>query len=222
MPSRTADGRTTREPGPAGLAAGPATPAPAPQASNVPLHYPAQAMDDHIFDADRAAMLEDKSRCRIVSQEELLGVVEPDDTVVDVGSGTGFFTDDLAKGAGHVYAVDFQEGMHEYYREKGLPDNVETVHSRAAEIEIDDADLIVSILSLHEIDLARSLERFSEVLGDEGRMLVVDWSANAATDEIPPREKLYGAAAAAEELSAFFDVVEAEERYDTFKLLAAV
>jgi ubiquinone/menaquinone biosynthesis C-methylase UbiE len=177
-------------------------------------------MDEHILDSEKAAQLEDKTRCRIVSQEELLGAIEVGDTVIDVGSGTGFFTDDMAIRAERVYAVDFQEGMHEFYREKGVPENVELVHSRAADIEIEHADLIVSILSLHEIDLERALAKFQEVLGPGGRLFVIDWSANAATDDIPPREKLYTAASAAEVVSQYFDVVEVAERYNTFKLVA--
>lgn len=177
-------------------------------------------MEDHIMDAERAAMLEDKSRCRIVSQEELLGAIDRDDTVIDIGSGTGFFTDDLANGAERVYAVDFQEQMHEYYREKGLPENVETVHARASEIQIEDADAIFSILSLHEIDLDRSLERFRDVLGADGTLFIVDWSGAAETENIPPREKLYDVDTAREHLGAFFDIVDAEERFDTFRIVA--
>lgn len=179
-------------------------------------------MEDHIIDADKAETLEDESRYRILSREELLGEVADDDTVIDVGSGTGFFTDDIAEGAAEVYAVDFQTEMHDYYRQKGLPENVEIVHSRASEIPIEDADLIVSILSLHEIDLEGALQRFSEILGEGGEMFVVDWSANAETDDVPPREKLYSAADASEAVSELFDVIEAKERFDTFKLIAEV
>ncbi|MDR5657121.1 class I SAM-dependent methyltransferase [Halodesulfurarchaeum sp. HSR-GB] len=177
-------------------------------------------MDEHILDSEKAAQLEDKTRCRIVSQEELLGAIDDGDTVVDIGSGTGFFTDDMATRARKVYAVDFQEGMHEFYREKGVPENVELVHSRASEIEIEQADVIFSILSLHEIDLEKALETFQEVLEPGGKLFVIDWSQNAATDDIPPREKLYSAESAAEVVSEFFDVLEAEERYNTFKLVA--
>jgi ubiquinone/menaquinone biosynthesis C-methylase UbiE len=179
-------------------------------------------MDDHVLDAERAETLEDDRRYRILSREELLADVESDDTVVDIGSGTGFFTDDIAARAAKVYAVDFQEAMHEYYREKGLPDPVETVHSTAAAVAVEDADLVVSILSFHEIDLGRALRTFSEVLGDDGRLFVVDWSANAATDVAPPREKLYSAADASKKVAELFDVIESEERFDTFKLTAAV
>ncbi|MFB6110043.1 MAG: class I SAM-dependent methyltransferase [Halodesulfurarchaeum sp.] len=177
-------------------------------------------MDEHILDSEKAAQLEDESRFQIVSREELLGAIEEGDTVVDVGSGTGFFTDVMANRAGTIHAVDFQEGMHAFYREKGVPENVELVHSRAAAVDIDRADLIVSILSLHEIDLEPALRTFSDVLGPDGGLFVIDWSANAETDDVPPREKLHTAASATEAVSEFFEVTGAEKRYDTFKLVA--
>lgn len=177
-------------------------------------------MDDHIIDAEDAGRLEDESRYRILSREELLAEVQEGDEVADIGSGTGFFTDDLAEKAEKVYAVDFQEKMHEYYRKKGVPGNVELLHSKASEAEPGEADMIVSVLSLHEIDLEASLERFEQILGDGGRLFIVDWSRNAETGDIPPREKLYTAQEAAEKVSRKFEIIQACERYDTFKVKA--
>lgn len=178
-------------------------------------------MEDHIMDAEKAELLEEDSRYSIISREELMARVEQDGKVLDIGSGTGFFTDDLAVKAEKVYAVDFQEGMHDYYRGKGVPGNVELVHSRASEIKLDEeVDLIVSILSLHEIDLERTLEKFEEVLSDDGKILVVDWSRNAETEDIPPKEKLFSAEDAEKAFSRFFSVEEYGERRDTFLLVA--
>ncbi|MFB6158641.1 MAG: class I SAM-dependent methyltransferase [Candidatus Nanohalobium sp.] len=176
--------------------------------------------EDHVIDAEKADKLEDEGRYRILSREELLAEVKHGDTVVDIGSGTGFFTDDIAEKAGKVYAVDFQKGMHDYYREKGVPENVELIHSKASEIEVENTDMVVSILSLHEIDFEKSLEKFSELLEGGGKLLIVDWSADAETDDIPPRDKLYTAEKASEKVSELFEVESSEERSDTFKLKA--
>ena len=170
------------------------------------------------MDSEKADKLEDETRYRILSQEELFAEAS-EGTVIDVGSGTGFFTDHIAEKAEKVYAVDFQEGMHEYYKDKGLPENVELIHSKASKIDLE-ADQVISILSLHEIDLEKSLEKFYEILPQDGEVIIWDWSANAVTDEIPPREKLYTAEEASEKVSEKFEVVEAEERRNTFKLKA--
>jgi len=175
-------------------------------------------MEDHIMNSEKADKLEDETRYRILSQEELYAEAS-EGTVIDIGSGTGFFTDHIAEKAEKVYGVDFQEGMHEYYRDKGLPENVELIRSKASEIDLE-ADQIISILSLHEIDLERSLEKFHEILLEKGELVIWDWSANAMTDQIPPRHKLYTAGEASEKVSENFEVLEAEERRNTFKVKA--
>jgi len=175
-------------------------------------------MEDHIMDSEKADKLEDETRYRILSQEEVFGETS-EDKVIDIGSGTGFFTDHIAEKAEKVYALDFQKEMHEYYKDKGIPENVELIHSKASQIELE-ADQIISILSLHEIDLEKSLEKFHEKLPEDGELVIWDWSANALTDEIPPRDKLYTAEKASEKVSRYFEVIEAEERRNTFKVKA--
>ena len=66
-------------------------------------------MGYHTFDASRADKLEQPAdRYRFLSVEELLWALDlsPEDTVADLGSGTGFYTDDVAPHAGDVYAVE--------------------------------------------------------------------------------------------------------------------
>lgn len=178
-------------------------------------------MEDHIMDSDKAEMLEEKDRYKILSREEILANIEEGETVADIGSGTGFFTDDIAEKAGKVYAIDFQEEMHQYYRKKGLPANVELIHSKSSEIKIRDIDTVFSILSLHEINLEKSLKTFEKVLNEEGRLFIVDWSQNAETENIPPREKLFTAQEASEKISKYFKVKKSVERYDTFLIEAS-
>lgn len=173
------------------------------------------------MDSERAEMLEKKERYRILSREEILGEIEKDETVADIGSGTGFFTDDMAEKAGKVYGIDFQEEMHQYYRKKGLPENVELKHSKASKIELEGLDTVFSILSLHEIDLEKTLEKLSDALKEDGKVFIVDWSKNAETENIPPREKLYTAEEASEKVSKHFKVEKSVERYDTFLIKAS-
>lgn len=178
-------------------------------------------MEEHIMDSEKAEMLERKDRYRIISREEILGEIENGETVADIGSGTGFFTDDMAIKAEKVYGIDFQKGMHQYYREKGLPENVELIHSKASEIQINEVDTVFSIFSLHEISLEKSLKKFSDALKQDGKLFIVDWSKNAETEEIPPREELYSAEEASELISELFNVEKSVERYDTFLIKAS-
>ncbi|MEF8814969.1 MAG: class I SAM-dependent methyltransferase, partial [Halovenus sp.] len=112
-------------------------------------------MGYHTFDAGRADKLEDaQDRYRSLSAEELRWALSPesDETVADLGSGTGFYTDDVAPAVDTVYAVDIQEAMHDYYREKGVPDNVDLVTSAVDDLPFDTSSLdgAFSTMTYHE------------------------------------------------------------------------
>lgn len=177
-------------------------------------------MEDHIIDAKKADKLEDESRYRFVSKEELLRYVGEDDIIADIGSGTGFFTDDLAEEAKKVYGVDFQEEMHDFYKEKGVPDNVELVHAKASETDLESLDRISSIFSLHEIDLDSSIEKFHDLLAQDGKIVIFDWSSNGSSEHGPPVGKRLDAEEASRRLSEYFRITESVERKDTFKVIA--
>mgnify|MGYP006268255293 CR=1 FL=1 len=172
------------------------------------------------MDPEEAGKLEDESRYQSVSKEELLEHIQEGDKVADIGSGTGFFTDDISEIAGEVYAVDFQEQMHDYYREKGLPRNVSTLTSKASDIELEDLDVVISIFSLHEIDLDKALQRFSKLLNQNGKLVAFDWSANGSGDKNPPLEKRLDADSATRKISNYFEKVDGTERNNTFKVVA--
>lgn len=179
-------------------------------------------MEEHIIDAEMASKLEEDSRYCFLSREELLKHIQKGDTVVEIGSGTGFYTDDIADLAEKVYAVDFQEEMHKFYRNKGVPENVELVHSKASEIEIEEVDTVVSIFSFHEINVEKALQKFLEILGEEGTLIIYDWSSKGSEEQGPPLEKRYSAESATHKVSGFFKVEESFEREDTFYLKASV
>ena len=183
-------------------------------------------MGHHTFDASRAENLErPERRYRFLSTEELLWAVAPsdDDTVADLGSGTGFYTDDLAPHAGHVYAVDVQEAMHDYYREKGVPEAVELVTSGVSDLPLDDGtlDAAVSTMTYHEFASDDALAEIRRVLAPGGRLVVVDWAAAGSGDPGPPIEERYAADEAAAALrESGFDVEHEAVRPETFLLIA--
>lgn len=179
------------------------------------------SMDDHIFDPADAEKMEDDSRYRFVSCEEILAYIEQDDTVIEVGSGTGFYTDDMARVASTVYAVDFQEAMHAYYRKKGVPANVELITSTASTMDLPAVDVIVSLFSFHEIDVDRALERFDQLLNASGTVVIFDWSSNGSPEQGPPIAKRYTASEAAKTVREWVSVDQVQERRDTFKIVAS-
>lgn len=183
-------------------------------------------MGFHTYPVERAAQLEDPSRYRYCSREELLGLLALDgsETVADLGSGTGFYTDDIAPFAERVHAVDLQAEMHEIYREKGLPENVSTVTADVADLPFADGecDAAVTTMTYHEFFSEAALAEIRRVLSSGGRFAIVDWSAAGSGEEGPPTEERYDLATARSQLEAAgFEVAYSNERPETFVVAAS-
>ncbi|MFC7078102.1 class I SAM-dependent methyltransferase [Haloarcula halophila] len=183
-------------------------------------------MRHHTFDADRAGDLEAPARryC-VLSTEELRWALDctPGDTVVDLGSGTGFYTDDIAPDAGQVYAVDLQPEMHEFYREKGVPENVDLVTAPVDEmpLDTDSVDRAFSTMTYHEFATAEAIEEIHRVLRPGGRLVVADWTADGEGERGPPSSERYSLAEAVTTLEDGSFTIEFEaDRPETFLLVA--
>jgi ubiquinone/menaquinone biosynthesis C-methylase UbiE len=185
-------------------------------------------MGFHTFDPESADKLEDESRYRYLSREELIGGLDlrsddPEETIADLGSGTGFYTDDVAPFAGDVRAVDVQDAMHELYREKGVPENVELVTADVEDLPFGDGELdaAFSTMTFHEFAGEGVLEEVARVLRDDARFVVADWTANGDGESGPPVTERYDRDEAVEFLEgAGFEVLRADERPETFFLIA--
>lgn len=182
-------------------------------------------MGFHTFDADRAENLEDPARFRFCSREELLAGLDPDpdDRVADLGSGTGFYTRELAPFVGTVEAVDVQAEMHELLREYGAPENVSQVTADVADLPFaDDAlDGAASTMTFHEFATPDSLAELHRVLAPGARLVVVDWTATGRGEEGPPLAERYDAADAESLLAdAGFTVHDATDRPETLYAVA--
>lgn len=180
-------------------------------------------MGFHTFDVERADALEDPGRYEYVSVDELLALFDPTGEVADLGSGTGFYTDDVAPYADIVHAVDVQSEMHEVYREKGAPDNVRFVTAEIADLPFaaDALDGAVSTMTYHEFASEVALAELARVVQPDGLVGIADWSAEGEGTNGPPRSERFDAAdATAAFEDAGFTVERADERRETFVLRA--
>lgn len=190
-------------------------------------------MSDHDHDhsdyatGEKADRLEEQRRYRYLSAEEVYALLdpEPDWTIADLGSGTGFYTDDVAPVVQQVYAVDLHEAMQAAYREKGVPENVELVTTDVADLPFDDdaLDAALSIRTFHH-GVADSLTEIGRVIRPGGRFVVVDWSATGAGDRDrgPDRADCFDLATAQSRLlDAGFEIRSARERRETFTVVAS-
>lgn len=182
-------------------------------------------MGFHTFDHERAAKLDDSSRrYRHLSVDELVWAVDPDDdeTLADLGSGTGFYTDEIAAYAGSVYAVDLQPEMHEHYRENGVPDNVELVTAGVDDLPFADGELdgAFSTNTYHEFASDAAIDELARVLESGARLTIADWSADGPGDSGPPVTERYNLDDAESALEAAgFEVEFAASRPETFLLV---
>ncbi|MFB6362392.1 MAG: class I SAM-dependent methyltransferase [Halobacteriales archaeon] len=186
---------------------------------------PAGEDEDYRAILDRLEKLEDPSRYRWLSGEELrhhLGPA-PEGAVADLGSGSGFYTDELAPVIRRAYAVDVLGEMHERYRERGLPDNVEPVTATFRDLPFADGGLdgAVAVMTFHH-ELHAALEEIARVLRPGGRLVIVDWSATGVGERDPPVEEEYfdPASCQARLLDAGFRIRVARERRETFVVVA--
>ena len=177
-------------------------------------------MGFHTFSTDRADDLEDTDRYRFGSREELVNALAPgDDVVADIGSGTGFYTDEIAPHTRRVYAVDVQPEMHDRYRAKGAPPNVECVTAEASSLPFDDDELdaAVSTMTYHEFATDAALAELARVVRPGGRVVTLDWSRQGTGADGPPVEERF---ALTDVVGAFesagFRTVDAETRLETF------
>lgn len=187
-------------------------------------------MGHHTFDPGMADRLEDSARrYRYLSVEELVCLIQPsdEDTVADLGSGTGFYTDDIAPFFEKVYAVDVQDEMHDIYREKqeGVPENVELVTAEVADMPFETSalDVAYTTMTYHEFASEEALAEVRRVLKENAPFVVADWTSRGTGEVGPPTDERYSMDEAVEALEkAGFDVVRADERTETFVLRAGV
>jgi ubiquinone/menaquinone biosynthesis C-methylase UbiE len=191
----------------------------------MPLHFLREDMGFHTYPMERADNLEDSWRYEFCSVEELLALFDPgpEDVIADLGSGTGFYTDDVAPYAEVVHAVDVQEAMHEYYRGKGLPETVATVTAEIADLPFEDGslDAAFSTMTYHEFADEDSLSELARVLRPGGKVGIVDWSAEGTGEDGPSLDERFDVDRAASDMeSRGFEITHRSARRETFVLAA--
>lgn len=180
----------------------------------------------HTFDPSSAHALEGEDRFRYLSRDELVGALDgaSDGTIADIGSGTGFYTREVAPFVDHLYAVDVQDEMHDQFDDRDVPENVELVLAPASNLPFDtDAlDGLYSTMTFHELEETAPAE-LARVLRPGGTLVIADWSKRGAGDRGPPLGERNSAREATTALEADgFTVTRARERPETFFIEATL
>ena len=181
-------------------------------------------MGFHTFDPEKADRLEDPSRFRFCSREELLGALgTAPEHLVELGSGTGFYSRELAPFFDRISAVDIQPEMHELFREQGVPDSVELVEASTDDLPFatESADAAVSTMTIHELPLAETLAELWRLLQPDSPVVFVDWSADGHGEAGPPLDERHHLSTVTQALEdAGFSVNRAVDRSETFLVSA--
>jgi ubiquinone/menaquinone biosynthesis C-methylase UbiE len=155
----------------------------------------------HKFDPKNVHKLLDSSRLELFDPEKVMrefGLREGM-TVLDVGTGPGFFLPYLSKMVGEkgkVIGVDIQEEMVEMARRKVLEDglqNVQVLKSEENSIPVEDGavDFVFMAFTFHELEEPRSFcEELKRVAKPFGYLAVIDWKKEPRDKGPPPEEVL--------------------------------
>lgn len=92
--------------------------------------------------------------------------------VLEVGCGSGLFTEAFARSGAEVVAVDVSPDLLRYARERGLPgDRVRFLEARFEDCEVEGPfDAVIGSSVLHHLDVEEALGHVLELLKPGGRM----------------------------------------------------
>ena len=159
-------------------------------AGQVPDQHHAMHMDAGTF----ARVLEDPSRDAWQKPHEVVMALglKADESIADLGAGTGYFSRRFARHAGKVWAVDIDPKLLEIAG-KGKPANLEIVLGKADDpmLPVGAVDTIFICDVWHHIEeRAAYLVKLKKALKPGGRIVVVDFKEGKLPVGPPPSMKI--------------------------------
>lgn len=157
-------------------------------------------MNDRVLSHTQAHKLEDPQRLRWLPPAEILSHLglTPGMKIADVGAGTGYFSIPMARvvgESGEVYAVDLQQEMLDFLREKltqdGAPGNISLHRGNASHLPLPDSSAHLTFYANVWHELENHDAAFAEALRISvpgGKISILDWRDDVAPPPGPPQE----------------------------------
>jgi SAM-dependent methyltransferase len=141
--------------------------------------------------------------------------LEGHEDIIDLGSGTGFYTGRIAAlTSGTIYAVELQREISELHKAHGVAGNVRLLHGDMTRLSLPVAiaDVAITIATYHEVDGRLDLAGLAAALRPGGRLVIVDWRSDPQTWEGgPPAEVRVSKEQAAASLAPYFAATQMED-----------
>jgi ubiquinone/menaquinone biosynthesis C-methylase UbiE len=137
----------------------------------------------HRFDPTKAKKLLDQKWRLIDNPLKLVRDmgIKPDQRVVDLGCGAGFFTKAILEAvgkSGRVTAVDVQQPiLNFFYNHVGQHPNLDAIKSDLCQTGLDSGqyDIAFIAFTLHEVKVADALQEVSRILKPGGLLMAIEW-----------------------------------------------
>jgi ubiquinone/menaquinone biosynthesis C-methylase UbiE len=153
------------------------------------LAFAQQPGGDHMHrrfdDAEKwAKNFDDPARDQWQMPDRVIGALglKPGQSVADIGAGTGYFTVRLAKspGAPKVFAVDIEESMVNYTRQRAAKEGLKNVIGVVASADSSNlpepVDLILIVDTFHHIPSREAyFRKLRKSLKPGGTLAIIDW-----------------------------------------------
>lgn len=185
---------------------------------------------DRRFDPQKRHGLHSAERTAKWQPRRLLGSlgIQPGQTALDLGCGTGFWTLPLAElvgPTGLVWALDVSQEMLDALAERRPPETVRPLRSELPHVDLPDAavDWIWGAFVVHEVEpLDALMAELRRVLRPGGQVALLDWRPDAVSnDGPPPHHRLSPAVVSAALQSAAFEVLPPNWQHEDGYLIEA-
>lgn len=141
-------------------------------------------MEKNKFDVNKADLLDMPERRKMLPPEKLLQLlpIEKNDSILDLGAGTGYFTIPAAKMTSNkVFALEPEEKLLDEILSRAKAENINNINTLLSGVENiplqnSSVDIVIASLVLHLAEsLPNAMSEISRVLKDGGYMLCFEW-----------------------------------------------